>query len=166
MKEEVILSYYGPFLQENIEGMGKVLRKKLQQMEMEFSVMQAVFSVYVEVCHNILHHSSQHQIGGLEIRCEEDTIVIESRNCITTQQKEGLKKRLEHLNRLDKVQLRQAYLEQRKKEGNQREQSAGLGLIEIAKRSMGPLEYQFEQEGSQQVFHLFIRIGGKLRCIV
>lgn len=166
MKEEVILSYYGPFLQENIEGMGKVLRKSLTAMEIEFSIMQAVFSVYVEMSHNILHHSCRNQCGSLEIRKVGDTIVVESGNCVTNQQKEGLVKRLEELNRLNKVELRKAYLEQRKKEGGESESCAGLGLIEIAKRALGPLEYQFEQEGSQFVFRLFVRIGGKLKCIV
>lgn len=166
MSENVVLSYSGPFLQENIEGMGKTLRVKLQQMDIDFSILQAVFSVYVELCQNILRYSSEKAVGSLTVWQEDENIVIESRNCITEPQREVLENRLIHLNQMNKVELRQAYIEQRKKESNEDASSAGLGLIEIAKRASEPLVYTFEEEDDYQMFRLNVRIGGKLRCIV
>ena len=166
LNEKVILSYSGPFLQENIEDMGKSLRIKLQQMNVDFSVLQAVFSVYIELCQNILRYSSEKSIGSLEVWIENENIVIESRNHVTESQKEALENHLWHLNQMDKVELRQAYIRQRKKESCENVSSAGLGLIEIAKRASEPLLYTFEKENNYQMFQLNVRIGGKLRCIV
>lgn len=165
LSENVILSYSGPFLQKNIEAMGKTLRIKLRQMDVDFSVSQAVFSVYVELCQNILRYSSEKTVGSLKIWQEEEYIVLESKNFITGDQKEALEKCLRQLNEMNKVELRQACIEQRKKERKEAS-GAGLGLIEIAKRASKPLYYTFQEENNCQVFLLNVKIGGKLRCII
>lgn len=166
LNEKMILSYSGPFLQENIENMGKSLRIKLQEMDVDFSVLQAVFSVYVELCQNILRYSSEGSVGSMEVWAENGNIVIESRNHVTEIQKEVLESILMRLNRMNKVELRQAYIEQRKKESGKDASCAGLGLIEIAKRASEPLLYTFEKEKDYRMFQLNVRIGGKLRCTI
>jgi hypothetical protein len=57
---------------------------------------------------------------------------------------ELVKNRIEHLNSLDKQELRKYYKEQMKSENtNAESKGAGIGLTEIAKRASKPIEYDF-----------------------
>ena len=70
---------------------------------------------------------------------------IQTRNAIKNENVKRIKDRLDHLNTLDKQQLRQLHKEVMQGENdNPESKGAGLGLIEIARRATEPIGYTFE----------------------
>jgi hypothetical protein len=73
---------------------------------------------------------------------------------------ELLKSRIDHLNTLDKQQLRQFFKEQRKAEDNNPEsKGGGIGLIEVARRATSKIEYEFiPREDGTTYFTMYVTI--------
>ena len=87
---------------------------------------------------------------------------IASGNSIRKCDVEPLKSKLEEINCLDKEGLKQLYKEQRRKERSPDAKSAGLGLIDIARRAMSGLEYRFDpQDDEYDFFSLRVTIPGE-----
>jgi predicted signal transduction protein with EAL and GGDEF domain len=113
------------------------------------SAAKAVFSVFIEQITNMLMYSAQKEkdvsVGMLALGQKGDIFFVQTRNAIRTRNVGIVKERIDHLNTLDKKELRKYYKEQLNSDNeNPESQGAGLGLIDIARRTTSPIEYQFE----------------------
>jgi len=73
-----------------------------------------------------------------------DTYYITSANLIKKENISGLKERLNRVNSLDKDSLKALYLEELENKGFSEKGGAGLGLIEIARKSGQKIEFFFD----------------------
>jgi hypothetical protein len=85
---------------------------------------------------------------------------VYSGNVVTDRNAGILKEQIDHLNTLDKKELRQYHKERMKAENdNPGSKGAGLGLIAIARRSSAPIEYEFTPYGDgHQHFTMYVII--------
>ena len=175
--------YSGPIWASGIDGMAEMLLKRLEFEEIPMSASQSVFSIFVEQMNNMLMYSAQKSdreelaksngkkvsIGVFILGIQDDEYFIQTGNAVTPYSAEILKTRIDHLNTLDKKEMRQYYKQQMKSENdNPESKGAGIGLIEIARRSTTPIEYHMEPyDGDLQYFTMYIRIkqGGKENAI-
>jgi hypothetical protein len=153
------LIYSGPIWPDGVDGIAEMLLKRLELEEMPLCASQSVFSIFVEQVNNMLmysadkeHRSTQEgkQVelskGIFIVGLQDKTYFIQSGNLVTDLNAELLKKRIDHLNTMDKQELRQFYKQQiHAEDNNPSSKGAGIGLIEIARRASGPIEYKFEQ---------------------
>jgi len=163
--DNICLIYNGPVWADGIEGMAEKLQKRLEYDAIPENVAQSIFSVFIEQMNNILLHSAEkesldHPIDGtLEISKgifilgiqEDKTYIIQSGNVVTTEDAESLKSHIDHLNTLDKQELRKFYREQIKfVNSNPNSKGAGIGMIEIARRTSSKIGYDILpiEEGS------------------
>jgi hypothetical protein len=150
--------YSGPLWANGIDGIAEMLLKRLELDDMPLSASQSVFSIFVEQINNMMMHSAEkEQINSpqgdpLEISrgifllgVENNAYFVQSGNVVTDSNAEILKSRIDYVNSFDKKDLRQ-YYKQQMNAGNDNLESkgAGIGLIEIARRASGPIEYEFE----------------------
>lgn len=175
-KNKLYIIYSGPLWADGIEGIAEALKRRLKFDKLPLSVFNAVFSVFIEQVNNMLMYSEDKDIfeEGNKNEALEDvskgifilgtkgkTYFLQSGNVMKSEQVNLVKNRIDYLNTLDKKGLREFY-KQQMKEGNDNLESkgAGLGLIEIARRSSSKIEYEFKQmDHHLTFFEMYIEIG-------
>lgn len=166
--------YSGPIWSDGIEGIGGTLRKCLEFGSLPLSASQAVFSVFVEQMNNILMYSTDKESmesdgktvgssskGVFILGSKDRSYFLQCGNVIKNENIDLIKSRLDHLNNLDKTELKKYYKEQLKGENNNPESlGAGLGFIEIARRASSKIEYSFTLlEDGFSFFSMFVTIS-------
>jgi len=166
--------YSGPMWEDGIKGLAEMVRAHLSHDNMPDSAAKSIFSVFVEQVTNMLMYSAEKKryskpdeketdvsIGMLVLGHKENTFFIQTRNVIINKSVEHIKSRIDHLNTLDKKELRQYYKEKiRSENDNPESQGAGLGLIEIARRATAPIAYTFEQINDKvSSFSMYVEIS-------
>ncbi|MCL2718387.1 MAG: SiaB family protein kinase [Lachnospiraceae bacterium] len=142
-KLDVYIAYKGIVRIDNIEELSVALRSQMAFDKLSQDTFRAVFSIFVELMENVKMHSAVPK-GCIIVTSQDKIYHVQSGNLMETQNIEELKKRINHLNSMDKQSLRNYYMERIKKNNpNPRSRGAGIGLIEIAKRASEPVEYDF-----------------------
>ncbi len=157
----VMLCFSGYLSQELMAGIGETLRSKLKQEE-DSSVVLKVFAIFVEHAQNIIRYSAeqlisnneQQALGGgiLVIGKQDGHYYVSCGNSIQNTKIPDLKEQLLKLQKMTKEELKQYYKEQRRKEVPQDSKGAGLGFIELARKSEKPFEFSFDPINEQFSF--------------
>lgn len=158
----LILAYSGMISQPIIEEIGSALKNKIEQDEVSATVNNRLFAIFVEQVQNIMKYSFEKKLdevsgsrlstGIILVGYEKGSYFIMTGNQISPAEAESLKGRLEHLNTLSADELKSYYREERQKERNVISDSAGLGLIDIARKSSIPLDYKIEEISDKYSF--------------
>lgn len=157
----VMLCFSGYLSQELMTGIGEILRSKLKQEE-DSSVVLKVFAIFVEHAQNIIRYSAeqlisdnkQQPLGGgiLVIGKQDGHYYVSCGNSIQNTKIPNLREQLLKLQKMTKEELKQYYKEQRRKEAPQDSKGAGLGFIELARKSEKPFEFSFDPIDEQFSF--------------
>ncbi|MDF2540524.1 MAG: hypothetical protein K0S47_242 [Herbinix sp.] len=161
---KIMLCYCGAIAQASIEGVGDTLRKNMELEETSNAMAMTVFSIFIEQVQNVLNYSAEKikkdqedekelRIGIVVIGREESgNYFIYCGNRILKQDVERISANLEFLKKLSKEELKALYKERRRMEGEPGSKGAGLGLIEMARRSSEPLQFSFEPVNDELSF--------------
>ena len=161
MDNHISVIYSGPIWTGGIDGMAEMLQRRLDFDDISFNASQCVFSVFVEQMNNMLMYSAEKEYfersdnsytavskGLFVLGIRDKTYFIQTGNVVTDSSAEFLKNRIDHLNTLDKKEMRQYFKERAKADNdNPESKGAGLGLIEIARRATSRIEYEFTPYG-------------------
>jgi hypothetical protein len=168
----ILIIYSGPLWAEGLDGMAETLQSRLNLDDMPLNVSQAVFSVFIEQMTNMMMYSAEKQLfdryeaeklevsrGLLVLGTYDKTYFIQSGNMMKDASIPLLKERLDHLKSLDKKELRKYYKEKIKNlDDNPESKGAGVGLIEIARRSTS-IEYDIiSHGGGLSYFTMYVTI--------
>ncbi|KJS86714.1 MAG: hypothetical protein JM58_06440 [Peptococcaceae bacterium BICA1-8] len=163
--QKILLCYSGPIAQASIEGVGDTLRRNLEFEEAGNTTTLAVFSIFIEQAQNVLNYSAEKLSKDEEDQKElrvgvvvigyDDTgdYFVYCGNRVYNQDISKIRNSLEHLRNLNKDELKMLYKERRRMEREPGSKGAGLGLIEMARKSEVPLGYSFEK--IDEVFSFF-----------
>ena len=146
-QQRIMLCFNGPISRSLIEEIGNALRNYLAAEQAQPSAAMDVFAVYIEMTQNIRHYALQQGYGEQDAsatvaiaRDEQGHYQVSAGNLVERADGERLLQIVEGLGRLDKVQLKAAYKEQLRKPREAGSASgAGLGLLDIARKSSVPL---------------------------
>ncbi len=146
-----LICFNGPFTHSIIEELGKAVRKYLENEEVQKSALMDVFSVYIEATQNVSNYANRDEwretertrlnAGIVVIGREGDRYVVQSGNPVRPEDAAVLRERLDRLIALDKAGLKALYKEQARSKLGPGSSSAGLGLIDMARKASEPLEY-------------------------
>ncbi len=165
--ENIILSFSGPFSQDLLTEIGGILRKKLKLDDANTSLSMKVFSVFIEQAQNIIHYSAeiipkQYSVTGeymangiIVIGYKMKKYYVKSGNLVEKDKVDKLKNKLELLKKMNKDELKKYYKEQRRKGSDEDSMGAGLGFIEIARKSSEPIDYEFVDYDANRSFFIF-----------
>lgn len=113
----------------------------------------------------VRHHQPVHTDGDLELpnmfmlRHKQDTITISSANRMAESKVNDLEYQLNHLNTLTQAQLRKHYLNVLPDNSRTEGGGAGLGLIEMARKTGQPFSYNFVPlNGSNQMAMFYFQL--------
>ncbi|MDR0248899.1 MAG: SiaB family protein kinase [Oscillospiraceae bacterium] len=174
----VSVIYSGPIWANGIDGMAEMVLKRLEFEELPRSLSMSVFSIFVEQINNMMFYSAEKELhtgaggdteevsrGVFVLGVDGDAYFLQSGNVVTDSSAAILKERIDHINSMSKQELRQ-YSKQllNADDSLPGSKGAGIGLVEIARRSTDPIRYIFEPyEQSLQYFTMYatVRQRGK-----
>ena len=146
-RSNILLCFNGPISRSLIEEIGNALKNYLHADQAQPNAAMDVFGVYIEMTQNIRHYALAHHYGESDssatvvvARDDDNHYVVQAGNLVDTADGQGLLAAVNTLATMDKAELKAAYktqLRQPRTEGAT--SGAGLGLIDIARKSVQPL---------------------------
>lgn len=159
MSENLILVYQGDFTQETTKSILAMAERNLDSSGEESSIKRKVFNVMVEALQNIVKHSDELIEGEKRshaaiflIGREANRYSIMSGNPIRNSNVAQLKETLDKINGLDKDGLKDLYKEIIKNTTISDKGGAGLGFVDMARKSGNKLEFSFPQMSADYSF--------------
>jgi hypothetical protein len=168
-KDNVILSFKGMVTSELLDSVLQIMESKMEHIEESRKVRKKVYNILVECLQNLHHHivvESEGQKNDLTTKSAllmvartEDYYEIKTGNYILNSQVESLKVKLELINSMTKEELK-LYYQYVLQEGSLSEKgTAGLGMIDIARKSGNKLNFEFlEVDSVNSFFCLNVKI--------
>jgi hypothetical protein len=155
LRNNIILVYEGEFTQEITKSVLAMAERNMDSIGEESGIKRKVFNVMVECLQNIVKHGEdlaskegQANTAIFMIGKHRDSYIITSGNPIKDEYVEGMRKKLDKINSLDKEGLKSLYKEIIKGgSGLTNKGGAGLGFVDMARKSGQKLEYEFEELG-------------------
>ena len=146
--QRIMLCFNGPFSRSLIEEIGNALRNYLEREKAQPSAATDVFAAYIEMTQNIRHYSDVHAYGDADAdatvviaRDPDGRHIVSAGNVVETADGEALMQRIAQLNALDKAGRKTLYKEQLRAPREASSKSgAGLGFIDIARKSTAPMQ--------------------------
>lgn len=159
-ESRILLCFNGPISRSLIEEIGNALKNYLQADNAQPSAAMDVFSVYVELTQNIRHYALAHDYDELQgsatvvvARDEDGRYLVQAGNMVEHADGEALLARIAALARMDKAELKAAYKAQlRQPRAEDAVTGAGLGLIDVARKSARPLRASLSRIGARHAF--------------
>jgi len=159
MSQKLILVYQGDFTQETTKSILAMAERNIDSSGEESSIKRKVFNVMVESLQNIVKHSDELVDGETRshaaiflIGREATRYTIMSGNPIRKDHIGPLKEKLEKINALDKDGLKDLYKEIIKSTTISDKGGAGLGFVDMARKSGEKLEYVFPDMSDEYCF--------------
>lgn len=159
MTEKLILVYQGEFTQESTKSILAMAERNLDTTGEDSSIRRKVFNVMVEALQNIVKHSDELIDGTIRshaaiflIGRDAKRYSIMSGNPIRKENVAKLNTALEKINSLNKDGLKELYKEIIKNTTISDKGGAGLGFVDMARKSGKRLEYTFPEMNPEYDF--------------
>lgn len=160
---KIIICFSGQFSQGIIEELGEAVKKYMEFEDKPKNNIHNVFSIFIEQSQNIKKYSakkiglkSYDMISTSAIICigkTEDGYFIRSGNLMEKGDITNLKKSLDNVIGKSKEDLKAMYKEQLKKELSLDASGAGMGFIDIARKSNGSIQYSIKDVNDNYSFY-------------
>jgi len=146
-ENNIILIYEGDFSQEVAKSVLSMTEKKLINENVEEVTKKKIYNVMIESLQNICkHHSLEANTQSVFlIGADEKYFNIISGNPIDKTNVEKVMNTLDHINSLDEEGIKQLFKQTRLNSTLSDVGGAGLGFIDMAKRTGNKMLYQFEE---------------------
>lgn len=147
LSQNLILVYEGEFTQEITKSVLAMAERNMDSTGEESSIKRKVFNIMVECLQNIVKHADEvetNQSAIFMIGRQQDEYLIMSGNPIKKENVNGLRERLDKINSLDKDGLKTLYKDIIKNTEISDKGGAGLGFVDMARKSGRKLEYDFQ----------------------
>ncbi|PAU78084.1 biofilm regulation protein kinase SiaB [Halomonas salipaludis] len=160
LHDRIMLCFNGPISRSLIEEIGKALRNYLDTQQAAPSAAMDVFAVYIEMTQNIRHYARRQgyddELAAATVavaRSDQGHYQVSAGNLVEQADGERLVAAVEALSLLDKPALKQAYKQQlRRPRDAETPSGAGLGLIDMARKSSRPLHASLQPLSNQRSF--------------
>lgn len=151
-KHRYMLAYRGFFSQEITKALLASTEKKLLLEGADTVVKKKVFNVMVECLQNICKHKDDMSSSLFMIGKLIDDYVLYSGNIILQNKKQPLQNKLEAINSMNLEDLKELYKSLITSHTHSEEGGAGIGLIDIAKKSGSKLAFHFEDINDKEAY--------------
>lgn len=151
---ELVFWYNGPISQILVVEIGNIIKKSFEDSS-DKKVINRIFSILVEQMQNIIKYSINEtdgiegknrfvlRSGLIAVGIENEYYSVVSGNAVKKGDIGYISDRLDRIIAMNKADQKEYYKTMRRKEPDERSLGAGLGFIEMARKSSEPLEYQF-----------------------
>ncbi len=165
-KEKVEYIYRGEFDSKITDAILSIAEVNFGDQKNSLKVKKRVFFILVEGLQNITRHQEQvkdaddYNEGFLVIQRKQNEYVITTGNLIKNEDIKELKNNLDNINSLSKEELKQYYRQILDNNTFSKKGGAGLGLIEIARKSGNKISYDFRKiSNTHSYFYMQTKIS-------
>jgi hypothetical protein len=153
-ERNIVLDFQGAMSQDMLVGMAELIKLKNVGTTKNPSLIKKVFSVFVEMAQNIAHYSTERVyldgnpcdsgIGaGIIVVMETNKhFTVTSGNLVANETIPNILAHCEIINKMDKEELKFFYKKQIKATREKWKRGAGVGLIDMARKSGNPIQYR------------------------
>ena len=168
--DEIILAFKGDITEELLTSVFQIMESRMEVSPDELRLKKKVNNILVECLQNVYHHMVDFNDGekpedgsasAMFIICRDKSnqYRIVTGNHILNSNMEKLKKKIDDINAMTKEELKAYYLESLKNTELSAKGGAGLGMIDMARKSGNKLDYRFDPLNDRiSFFSLMIRI--------
>lgn len=149
-KEKILFSYKGMLDGDLIDYILQMVDKRLKNIKIKKAVRKKVVNVLVECIQNSYHHAN-----GEDVQSQDSSFIVVSQtpsdfivytgNYVSPQEAKQLDTQLETINAMDENDLREFYIKNLNKDKLPTSGGAGLGLVDISRRSGNKIIYNFDE---------------------
>lgn len=165
-EKDIMLVYCGEFSQELNKTLLAFTERKFKAENLEDNTRRKIFNIMVELLQNISKNKIENLEGTPEVSAvfmigtSDDDYILVTSNMIRNDKIPPLKDRLDQVNSLDKEGLKNLYKDERLNATFSETSGAGIGIIDIARKSENKLMYSFEKINDRfSVYSLLIRVS-------
>ena len=173
-KNNISIFYNGPMWIDEIKNIALVIENRLAVDDISANAAKTIFSVFIEQATNVLMYSAEKTTilhegkerkevpsGMLILGNKGAAYFIQTENAVKNENVELIKNRIDHINALDKHELKKYHKELLRADSDISEsKGAGIGLVQIARRVTAPIKYDFvpHSEGLS-LFVMYVEIS-------
>lgn len=168
-RENIIIVHHGLINQELVRAFLSLAREKFKNTGDKKVVKKRVLNIMVECLQNINRHNleveEERSMSSIfMIGIEKGDYYVITGNVMMKKNVEDLKEQLKYINTLDGEGINDKYAEVIKTGRIHERGGAGLGLLDIARRSGQELEYEFKAiDDKYAFFSLLTRVKRELK---
>jgi hypothetical protein len=168
--EEIILAFRGNISEELLTSVFQIIETRMDMSPAELRLKKKVNNILVECLQNVYHHmedfteeeKKNNDTGSaMFLVCKDGTgsYRIVTGNYILNSNVMKLQNRIDEINSMSKEELKTHYLESLTKTELSTKGGAGLGMIDMARKSGQKLDYRFDPLNDRiSFFSLMIQI--------
>ncbi len=166
-QEGLMFAYRGPVTAENSALLLTLLDKEMELSDYAFVGRKRLFIFVLENLQNLTRHAlkSEHDMLSLVVyKKTEDGYTITTGNAIQKEDVVDLNRRLIEINSLDPEQIKEAYREVLQDSSISNKGGAGLGLLEMARKTGNRLDFDFRHLDNEHDYFILsktVDAGGK-----
>jgi len=146
------LVYEGEVNQAITKAFAGLAEKNMSEENVDLGTIKRVYHVMVESLQNISKHADDIKTGKpirpgkgiFLVGRNEESFVITTGNVVSNERKQQICSLIDHVNGLSKEEVKELYVKQMKEARLSEKGGAGLGFIDIVKKTGNRLDYHFE----------------------
>ncbi|MBM9502523.1 SiaB family protein kinase [Leptospira sp. 201903071] len=161
-KMKSVLYYQGAVTHEILGNLTEILKGRIANEKRKNKIL----NVFVEMAQNVSHYSSEKEkdygVGLILVKEKAHILKLSTANFLTPETAAPLREKLDHFLSLTGEEVKELYQEKIKGERPEDSKGAGLGFLEILKKSDFPFRSSFEETSDGEVFFtltVFFRLG-------
>lgn len=167
-ESNIMLSFKGEVTSDLLTSILQIMESKMDTLEEPPVVKKKVYNILVECLQNLYHHLESDDLTTpineksalFMIRKQNDEYSIMTGNYMVKENVTPMKKRLDTINAMDNLQLKNYYKEVLNNGEMSSKGGGGLGMIDIARKSGKKLEYRFDDvDGKLTFFSLNVKVA-------
>lgn len=159
---DVILSYRGPITQDLLNAVYTVMEKQAEAPE-SLKLRKRMYYILVECLQNIFHHNETPSVDSGQQ--DDDALFVIAHapvggyriitgNYIKSGSVTELKNKIDEVNLLDSQSIKEKYRDKLNSTSLSDKGGAGLGLLDMARKSDEKIEYSFEPVSEEMQFFI------------
>ncbi|MCB5161100.1 biofilm regulation protein kinase SiaB [Marinomonas algarum] len=163
--DNILLCFNGPISRSLIEEIGNALKNYLKSEQLSPASALDVFAAYIELTQNIRHYATTSSLPGAEtatviVSHAQGCYRVAAGNIVEIEDGQKLVARIDSFANMNKAELKAAYKTQlRQPRDEHAVTGAGLGLIDMARKSSQPMQARLQDIGNGTAyFSLSIQI--------
>lgn len=156
IEQNSLIFFQSGFVTEKmLEGSGEALRRQLQCEGVDGKTARNIFAIFVEQMQNIIRYSAELTAGNgdgadgelrhgsIAVGVEDHQYFVACANMMPKADVARLRERLNEIKGSDTERLKKMYKDRLRSPSESTSKGAGVGFIEMARRSDEPIEFEF-----------------------
>lgn len=150
------MSFHGDLSSNLITSLLHIVETKMDTLNASLKLKKRVFNIMVEAVQNLYHHadgaSGEMKQVTIAIAGKDSSYYVATGNLVEADAIDQLKKNLDYVLGLNPAELKEHYMKSLNEGQLSEKGGAGLGIIDLARRSDGDLDYRLVPVSDDQFF--------------